>query len=80
MLRAKASIAIVLPYGALTTENEADRHTVSALKGVELNLATLLHEALHLFQDGVIAELRAREHHTLQVVSEQLIHNEQMAL
>lgn len=41
MLHAKASRAIVLPDGALTTENEADKPTVSAIKGVGLNLAAL---------------------------------------
>ena len=59
MLRMKASSAIVLLDGALTTENEANMTTISALKGVGLNLAVLLCEALHLLQDGVIAELRA---------------------
>ena len=48
MLHMKASNAIVLPDGALTMENEADRPTVSALKGVGLNLAVLPCEALHL--------------------------------
>ena len=62
MLCTKASSAIVLPDGALTRENEADRPTVSTFKGVGLNLAVLPGEALHLLQDGVIAELRARDH------------------
>jgi len=52
----------VLLDGALTTENEADRPTGSDLKGVGLNLAVLLNEALHLLQDGIITELRAHEH------------------
>ncbi len=65
MLRVKASSAIVRPDGELTTENEADKSTVSALKGVGLNLAVLPGEALHLLQDGVIVELRAREHRAL---------------
>lgn len=80
MLRAKASSAIVLLDGALTIENDADMPTFSALKGVGLNLAVFPHEVLHLLQDGVIAELRASEHYTLQVISEQRINNEQMAL
>lgn len=42
MLCAKASSMIMLPDGALTTENEADKPTVSSLKGVGLNLAVLL--------------------------------------
>lgn len=70
----------MLPDKALTTENEADRPAISALKGVGLNLAMLLGEALHLLQDGVIAELRAREQRALQVISEQKINNVQMAL
>ncbi len=49
---------IVLSDGALTTMNEADRPTFSTLKGVGLNLAALHGEALHLLQDGVIAEFR----------------------
>ena len=65
MLRTKASSVIVLPDGALTIENEADKPTASTLKGVGLNLVALPHEALHLLQDGVIAELRACEHRTL---------------
>jgi len=48
MLRAKASIAMVRLDGALTTKNEANGPTLSALKGVGLYLAMLLGEALHL--------------------------------
>jgi len=80
MLRTKASSVLVLPDGALKIENKAERPTVSALKGVWLNLVVLPHEALHLLQDGVIAELRAHEHRALQVINEQKINNEQMAL
>ena len=42
MLCAKDSRVIVLPDGALTTENEDYRPIVSALNGVGLNLAALL--------------------------------------
>jgi len=66
----KASIALVLLDGSLTTENEADRPTINVLKGVGLNLVALPREALHLLQDGVTAELRDREHCALQVISE----------
>lgn len=76
MLHTKASSVIVLPDGALTIDNEVDRPTISALKGVGLNPAVLPREALHLLQDGVIAELRAREHHALQVITEKWINNE----
>jgi len=48
MLHAKASNAIMLLDGALTIENEADRPTVSALKGVGLNFPVLPGEVLHL--------------------------------
>ena len=58
---AQRSPAIVLPDGALTIENEVDKPTISALKGVGLNLETLPGEALHLLQDGVITELRVHE-------------------
>ena len=57
-------------------KNEANRPTVSALKGVGLNLVALPHEALQLLQDGVIVKLRAREHCALQVINEQKINNE----
>jgi len=65
MLHAKVSRAIVLPNGALTTKNEADRPTFNAFKGVGLSLAVLLGEALHLLKDGVITELRASEHRVM---------------
>jgi len=70
MLHTNASSAIVLPDGASTMENGANRHFVSTLKGVALNLVTLPREGLHLLQDGVIAKLRAHKHCTLQVISE----------
>lgn len=70
ILCVKVSSMIVLHDGALTTENEADRPTVYALKGVGLNLVGLPGEALHLLEDGVSVELRACEHRTLYVSSE----------
>ena len=48
MLRAKVCSVIVLPDGEKITKNEADKPTISALKGVGLNLAVLPGEALHL--------------------------------
>jgi len=50
---------IVLPDGALTTENEADRPTVSSLKGVGLNMVVLPQKTLYLLHDGVTSELKA---------------------
>ena len=67
---------IVLLEGAFTIENEANRLAFSTVKGVGLNLALLPGEAIHLLQDGVIAELSAQEQHTVQVISEQQINNE----
>jgi len=70
MLCAKVSSAIVLPDGALIIENEVDRPTFSALKGVGLNLAVLPSEVLHLLQAAMISELRNCEHYALQVINE----------
>jgi len=70
----------VLPDGALTIETEADRPTVSALKGIRLNLVALLNELLYLLQDGVITELQTREQRTLQIIIEKKVNNTQMAL
>lgn len=39
MLRARVTNTKVLPEGALVTENEADRPTISALKGIGINMA-----------------------------------------
>lgn len=80
MLHAKDSHVIVLLEGAMATENAVDRPTVSTLNGVGLNLAALPGEALHLLQDGVITDLRARKKCALHVMIEQNINNVQMAL
>lgn len=51
----------MLTNGGLTVEVEADKPTVSALKNIGLNLATLPSAALHTLQASVITELRAQE-------------------
>lgn len=51
--------AITLPDGAMTIEAEADKATVSSLKGVGLNFSMPPSEALHTLQDGVITKLWA---------------------
>lgn len=71
---------IVLPDGALITENDADRPMVSSLKGVGSNMVTLPQETLYLLQDGVMEELWARKSRTIQVMSEQCINIEQLSL
>lgn len=71
MLCTRVNNVILLPDGALTTENEVDMPMISSLKGVGLNMAMLPQEMLHLLQDGVTGELRAQESRTLQVMSEQ---------
>ena len=55
----------MLSDGVVTTEIEADRSTVSALKGVGLNLIMLTNEVLHLLQDGVITKLQDHKQRTL---------------
>lgn len=53
---------------------------VSALKGVGINMVVLPRETLYVLEDGVTIELRAREGHMLQVLSEQGINMEQLSL
>lgn len=65
---------------ALMMAIEVDRPTVIALKGVGINLAVHPSEALHLLQDGGIAELQAYEQHALQVISEQKVNNNQLVV
>ena len=71
MLHSKMTNTIVLPDGALITENEANRPMVSALKRSGINMVVLPQEMLYVLQDGVTAELWARENHVLQVMSKQ---------
>lgn len=70
MLHARITNTIVLPKGALVTENKANRPMVNVLKGVRINMVVLPREMLYVVQDGVTAELRARENRALQVMSE----------
>jgi hypothetical protein len=65
------SWAVALPDGALSVEVDADKATVSALRNIGLNLATLPSEFLHTLQAGVMQELRAREQRALSMISEQ---------
>ena len=65
MLHKQMKNTIVLSEGALVTSNEADRPTISALKGLSLSMATLLRETLYFLQDGIIAELGTRESPTI---------------
>jgi len=70
MSHANTTNTIVPPEGTLVTKNEADRPMVNALKGVGINMATLLREMLYVLQDGVTVELWAKKNHALQVISE----------
>jgi len=65
ILCTRVSNMVLLLYGALTIENEADRPMVSSLRGVGLNMAVLPWETLHLLYDGVTIELRAWESRAL---------------
>lgn len=80
MLRMQMTNTIVLLEGALVTSNEADRPSVSTLKSLGVNLVSLPRETLYVLQDGITAELRARESRVLQVLSEQKINMEQLSL
>ena len=62
------------------TTNEADRPTISTLKCIRINMVALSQETLYILQDGIIAELWARESRVLQVLSEQKINMEQLNL
>ncbi len=55
----------MFPKGALVVANEVDRAIMGGIKDLSLNLAALPLEAMYQLQDGVIAELRAREGHVL---------------
>lgn len=65
MLHACITNTIVLPEGALVVENEVEKPTVSVLKGVGINMAMIPWGTLYVMQDGVIAELWAKEGRTL---------------
>lgn len=71
MLHTRMTSTIVLPEGALVTDNEVNRPMVSVVKGLGINMAMLPQEMLYVLQDRVIVEIWAREGHTLQVMSEQ---------
>jgi len=64
----------VLPEEAILAEAEGD------IRGWGLNLAALPRETIHQLQGGVIAKIRAREGHTLQILSEQKAKLEQLSL
>lgn len=48
MMHARVMNTIVLPEGELVTEIEADRPTISALKGLGINLAAFLWDTLYV--------------------------------
>ena len=60
----------MLLKGTLTAENEDDRAIVSNIMGMGLNLAAFSWDTLYSIQDGITAELHAREGHAIQVLSE----------
>ena len=75
MVRSLDPQAVVLLDRALTIEVEADKATVSGLKKVGLNLATLSSEVLYTLQDDVITKLWVREQRALNVINEQKVNN-----
>lgn len=80
MLRAWTTNIIVLSEGELVTKNEADRSTISAQKGIRINMVVLPRETLYIMQDGITIELWARESCVLQLLSEQKINMEKLRL
>lgn len=80
MLRAWVKNTIVLPKGALVTTNKADEPTITALKGIKINMAALPWETLYVLQDAINAKLQARERCALQALSEKRINMEQLIL
>lgn len=64
-----------MPDGALSTEVEADKATISPLRNFGLNLAMFPSEFLHPLQAGVIAEIRAWEQRVISMISEQKVNN-----
>ena len=48
MLHTRMTNTIVLPEGALVTANEVDKPTVSALKGIGINMVALPQETLYV--------------------------------
>ena len=76
MLHAHTTNAIVLPEGALVIANEADRPTL----GIGISMVALPRETLYILQDGVTAELQAREGRTLQVMNKKCINMEELSL
>lgn len=71
---------IVFPKGALVSSNVMDRLSISMMKGLGLNLATLPQETLYLLHDGITVELWAKESCVIQVLSEQKINIENLSL
>lgn len=63
MLCTHTTNTLVLPKGTVLIEAEDD------MRGWGLNLVSLPKETLNQLQDGVTAELRAREGRALQVLS-----------
>jgi len=74
IVRACKSNTLVLPEGIISAEAEGD------MSGWGLNLAALPRETLYQLEEGITAELRTREGHTLQSLSEQKDKLEQLSL
>jgi len=80
MLHAHMTNTIVMPEGELVTSDEANRPLHSMLKGLSVTLAALPCEKLYVLQDGINAELQAKESYVLQVLNEQKINMEELSL
>lgn len=69
----------MFPEGTLAVESKVDRAAMSSMKGIDLNLVALLFETLYQLKDGVIAELRTREGHVIQVLHKKKINMDQLS-
>jgi len=68
----------MLPDGSLSAEVADDKAIVISLKNNGLKLAALPNDYLHMLQEGLLVELRAREHCALNLINEYRLNNKQM--
>jgi len=69
---------ISLPDGSMRTESIDDHIILSTFKNIGLNIAVLYNETLHVLHMGVADELRTREQHAFNLISEYKVNNEKM--
>jgi len=78
MVRSVDLRVVMLPEGSLSVEPANDKVIVSTLKNISLKLVAFPNEYLHTLQTCVTTELRAQLQHTLSLVIQYWVNNEQM--